>query len=181
MARIVYRGAYATFPMVGLTAGDLALATDLNLLFEWNGAAWFPYHDYPDYEGGKSRLLTVADWAAIEAYDVNLYGFGAGIAISVGISVAYAVPAGRILYITNFAFSSIAVANADKDNNQICIGRLEDVTVPTVFWYQGGNGGGGLTFPKPIVIPALHTLRAYVYNYANHICNIDVVAGGYLI
>ena len=37
--RVIYT-TYAAFPTTGLDAGDLAYATDLRILYRWNGTAW---------------------------------------------------------------------------------------------------------------------------------------------
>jgi len=180
MARIVYRGAYATFPMVGLIAGDLAYATDLNLLFEWSGAAWFPYRDYPDYEGGKSKLFTAADWAAVEATDLNFGGVSiVAVAYGAGFVVNYTPPAGRIFYITQFACSNRADLAADGDNNQICFGQLQ--VGGALVLLSGGNGGFVYPITKPIVVGPLILVAAGVVNYANHNTHVGVSFGGYLI
>lgn len=181
MARIVYRGAYATFPMVGLTAGDLAYATDYLLLYEWSGTAWIAYGDYPDYQGDKSKLFTAADWAALEATDHNLGANALNVAFDAGALVLYRVPAGRTLYITQVGYECFAAVAADADNNQICRALIWDVTAVIALWRQGGNGGGSAIFSKPLVVPALHQVRIAVYNEANHNCNIAIQCGGYLI
>jgi len=181
MGRIVYRGAYATFPMVGLTAGDLAYATDYLVLYEWSGAAWIAYSDYPDYQGEKSKLFTTADWAAVEATDQNFTAIGVNLGFAFGALVAYVVPAGRTLYITQVGFVSHATVAADGDNNQIAFASILDLTTGIPLFRQGGNGGGAVALNKPLVIPGGNTVNIYVTTYANHNVDIIVHAGGYLI
>jgi len=181
MARIVYRGAYATFPMVGLTAGDLALATDLNLLFEWSGAAWFPYDDFPDYQGDKSKLLTVADWAAVQATDIEFTAAMINAVFGNTAQVTYLVPAGRTLYITEYSFAIYATVAANADNEQHGGLMLEDITLGVQYLLQAGNGGGGLSLNKPIVTPGGNQFRMTVFCHANHACTIRADCGGYQI
>ena len=180
MATIVYRGTYATFPMVGLNAGDLAYATDLLVLFEWSGTAGIPYYDFPDYQGGKVGVLSESEWAATEGREVNFGGIGIpNRAFGESTSVTYTVPAGRTLYITQFSISNEAVAAADGDNNQICIGVLEGGWAFTVV--IGGNGGANISFPKPIRAVAGTVVIASCTNRANHTTKAGVTFSGYEI
>jgi len=136
---------------------------------------------YPDFEGQKSKLFTVADWAAVEATDINLTAAVANVLFGFGVLVIYLVPAAQTLYITQISFSSRANLAASGDLPQICQGQLFNVTTGIFLYRQGGNGGGGRNFAKPIVIPGGETLDVIVINYANHACDVEVHAGGYLV
>ena len=183
MARIVFRGLYAAFPMVGLTVGDLAYATDYLQLYSWDGAAWVVYSDYPDYQGEKAGLFPEAEWAAVEGRDRQLIVIGLNVATGGSVNTEYLVAAGRTLYINGVAFSSSAVIAADRDNNQIAEAHLAEFIA--LGWLTreviGGNGGGELSLPKPRVFPAGARVRLYVYNWANHNCKLEAVARGYEI
>ncbi len=134
---------------------------------------------YPDYEGDKSKLFTVADWAAIEATDKNFEALLAGAVYADQAIVLYTVPPGRTLYITQFGFSSYASVAADGDNNQICRGLIYNLTLFANLWVTSGNGGDGLMFPKPLVVEAGHQVGFYSGNFSNHTCVLQVAAGGY--
>lgn len=181
MARIVYRGAYATFPVVGLTPGDLAYATDLLILYEWSGVAWFPYHDYPDYEGGKSKLYTAADWAALQATDITFHSGLNNAAVLAQHVLDYAVPAGRTLYVTYFTISCYTIVLADADKPQIVSGWIQNFTTAVVLMRLGGNGGAQISLNKPVRIPGGNTVRFGVTNFTAHVADIWIAAGGYVI
>ena len=134
---------------------------------------------YPDFEGQKSKLFTVADWAAVEATDKNLYGFGNDKAFAGSASVSYAVSVGKAFYIATVNIHSHATAVANADLNQIVDGLVWDNTDGTTLARLGGNGGASVSYVKPIVIPSGHTVIFYVYNWANHNCNINITALGY--
>lgn len=136
---------------------------------------------YPDYEGGKSKLYSGADWAALEAYDQNFFSFLANVLFNMATWVGYVVAAGRTLYITQISFSSHATAVADADNNQMCEGYIFDATTALWLYRRGGNGGGSEAFNKPIVGIALHTILMGCNNWANHNCDLSVSVEGYLI
>lgn len=181
MARIIFRGLYAAFPMVGIVNGDLAYATDLLQLYEWSGVAWIAYWDYPDYQGGKSRVYTPAEWAAFEGTDINLFGFAVNVANGLFAQVLYAVPVGSTLYITYFTFAIWAPLVADADNNQIGQMRLLNTTTGVTYADIGGNGGAGLVLAKPIVVPGGDTVGGYAINRANHNCDLDIFVAGYVV
>lgn len=136
---------------------------------------------YPDYEGQKSRLFTVADWAAVEATDINLWGAAVNQARGGFAFIAYVVPAGQTLYVVMFTGASYANLAASGDLNQICYGWLLDFTTGVPYCYQGGNGGFSAPLTKPVVIPGPDLLQARCYNQANHNCDLTVYVGGYLI
>ena len=132
---------------------------------------------YPDFEGGKVNLQTIAEWAAKEGVDKNFYAVGANKARGFGASVTYRVPAGKALYITHFSFSNYAFVAADSDNNSIGYAYITDLALPD---YQvGGNGGGSMVLPKPFVIAAGADFIGVVRNQANHNCNTEITVGGY--
>ncbi len=136
-------------------------------------------HGYPDYEGQKQRVYLVPEWAAKEAVDKSFESGIVLVGFNAGTSVSYVVPAGKTLYITQFGFRGLASVVGDSDLNQMCYGWIDEITAGLVLWQQGGNGGGGATFPKPIAIPAGHQVDFYVYGMANHNLLVLVTAAGY--
>lgn len=182
MARIIFRGLYAAFPTPALTdAGVLAYSTDLLVLFEWNGTAWTTYSDYPDYEGGKSKLYSGADWAAHEAYDQNFEAVAINCAYGVGVFVAYAVPATMTLYLTQLSSVCMASVAANADNNHFNQAYIFNNTTGLYLLRLGSNGGGAIALNKPLVIPGGDTVHIGIIAMANHNCDVVVNAGGYLI
>ncbi len=136
---------------------------------------------YPDFEGGKVKLFTVADWAALEATDKTFEkGFRAQDPGDIG-TLSYAVPSGVTLYITYFAIAMFASLTADGDNNQICKGSIRNSTDVVDFAIIGGNGGAIILFNKPVVVEGGDTIAFDVTNYSNHIGETFVSAGGYEI
>jgi hypothetical protein len=137
--------------------------------------------DYPDFEGGKSKLFTVADWAALEATDKTFtlaadgYGFGDSA------YVLYTPDAGKTFYVTDFSILVVASEAADGDKPQMCAGQIYDATDDKVLWRQGGNGGIGQSFNIPIAVDGGHEVRFYALVYANHSCQIGISAKGYEI
>ena len=132
---------------------------------------------YPDFEGDKAGLYSIPAWAAFEGYDRNFTVAPVSGGFNTGTGVAYNVPAGRTLYISHLSFRNNAFVAADADNNQICFGWIKDNTTGITLWKQGGQGGGGAIFNKPITIPSLHQVGFYVTNRGNHDCVYDVSAG----
>lgn len=136
---------------------------------------------YPDWEGNKSKVYLTPEWAAFEATDVNLTVMAANIGWSLAVQGNYLVPAGRIFYLCGVGFSIEAFLQAQADNNQIGRLYLADTTAPAFLVFLGGNGGGGLVFPKPPVVPGNHNFRYELFNQANHNCNLFISIWGYLV
>lgn len=136
---------------------------------------------YPDWEGGKSGLYLKPEWAAFEGEDQTFWGDIVPQPFGGSINFLYNVPADRTLYLNFMAFASFAGAAADADKDQMCTGYVEEVTTAVFMAVEGGNSGGMILFPKPIVIPGGHQLRLWCYNRANHNCSLILSAGGYLV
>lgn len=139
--------------------------------------------DYPDYEGGKQKVYLVPEWAALNAVDKDFEASTSTVDFGEGTSFIYDVPTGKTLYLTQFAWATFAVAAANADLPQMSWGRLiiDPSGTPIEKWSQAGNGGGGTTFPKPIVIPGGSRVGGYVISKANHAMVPVVVASGYEI
>lgn len=136
---------------------------------------------YPDYEGDKSKLFTVADWSAVEGIDKNFYGVAATAAFGNFELTQYTIPAGKTLYVTMMSFANHASVAANADLNQMCKGRLVEGIGGTTKIDEGGNGGGAIALNKPIVFTAGQRLDAYCYNESNHACWSHISVGGYEI
>lgn len=133
---------------------------------------------YPDYEGGKAKTFTVAEWAAFEGTDRNFYDVVANAPPDGFILINYPVPAGVTLYITQFSFMSRASAIVDRDNSQLSEGIITDSIDGNQF-RQGGNGGGGMDFRTPIAIVGGRSVIFWAVNNANHNCDLTVCAQAY--
>jgi len=139
--------------------------------------------DYPDFEGGKVALYTIAEWAAFEGKAIALENSGANIATGVAIFRNHTVPPGVTLYVNEVCFWCYAFLAADRDNNQMC-SFLITRTVPgpiTHYLPIGGNGGGQATLPRPLIFTTGQQLRVDLTNRANHNCSLAFVVTGYEI
>lgn len=136
---------------------------------------------YPDFEGDKSKLYSVPEWAAYEATDKTFTTSDTDVAPDGSIFEEYEVDADKTLYISSVTFTATASAQADRDNNEMCeLIIYKWAPAPTVaYCLMGGNGGGQVTFPKPPVIEGGQILRVYVYNRANHNLNLKLNALGH--
>lgn len=138
-------------------------------------------NDYPDFEGGKSGLYSVAEWAAKEGADKNFRIQGLNKANAEGVSGYYTVPTGKTLYMCGASFHIFATASLNADLNQIGMFALINVTTSTVLFRGGGNGGGSCIFSRPIVFTAGQQMQYHCVPYANHNCNLDATFWGYEI
>lgn len=134
---------------------------------------------YPDYEGGKSKLYTVDEWAAFEGIDKNLFLTAVNKASGILTTGTYIVPSGKTLYVSGLGFSLVASEADDRDNNQIGYALLSGTLLVTKYSVVGGNGGGMAIFDKPIVIASGYTLNYSLANYANHNCDGYLSVWGY--
>jgi hypothetical protein len=134
-------------------------------------------HGYPDYEGDKSGLYLKPEWAAKEGIDKNLVVQAINVAIGGNTDGTYVVPAGKTFYINGMSFYSFASAPADAELNQI--GRAILYVAAIFAAAIGGNGGGSLIFPKPIVIGTGVTVTYRVGNVSDHVVNHGMTLFGY--
>lgn len=134
---------------------------------------------YPDFEGEKSGLYLKPEWSAKEGTDKNFIANDDALIFGEGATVTYLVPAGKSLYITQVSTSLVAPLVANSGNNQICRALVYDQTDNVVKWCLGGNGGAGMAFSKPIVIPTGHTVWFTCYNFSANTAWGVVVASGY--
>ncbi|GAH78071.1 unnamed protein product, partial [marine sediment metagenome] len=124
-----------------------------------------------EYEGGKSKTFTVAEWAAFESTDKDFRAFGNNKAWGAGASIFYTPPAGKTLYITQVTGRTLSTLQEDADNNQICSLSLQDFTAGILKLDIGGNGGAGFPLYKPLVIPGGNLMVINFDNLANHNCS----------
>jgi len=95
--------------------------------------------------------------------------------------VSYTVPGGVNLYLTELSFTICATDLANADLNQIGAAYLYDSTAGVFLARIGGNGGGGITFPTPKLIPSGHVLQLIVYNNSDHNAYMNAATGGYQV
>jgi len=136
---------------------------------------------YPDFEGDKQAVYLQSEFAAKVGTQKTFRARGLNVAWDEYAYVDYAVPAGKTLYITWMGFEGCATLQEDADNNQVMGGDIYNHTTGVALIEQGGNGGGGLTFPTPPKIVGGDTVRYQIVPRANH--NMDVYGdiGGYEI
>jgi len=135
----------------------------------------------PDFSPTVVDVVLRPEWATVEATDKNFSAALNNHARGAGAALAYAVPAGKTLRLTNASVYEEAAANADCDLMQITGLLIVDTTTGATLWSQGGNGGVGATFTTPLVIPAGHAVVIEAISGANHNVNTIVSAGGYEI
>jgi len=136
-------------------------------------------HGYPDFEGDKSRVYSVAEWAVIEGTDLSFSGSANNVAPGAPLTVNYNVTAGKTLYITQFTFSCYANLVADMDNNQFCAFAMYNFTTAEYLLYMGRNGGGGMPLNKPISVAAGNLVQFVLGVAVNHNCDLRLSVGGY--
>ncbi len=84
-------------------------------------------------------------------------------------TATYTVTAGKTLYITDVSFAIWANAAASGDLNQM--GDVAILVGSTVYFIMGGNGGGMVVLPRPLIFAAGTVVILGVDVRANHACN----------
>lgn len=136
---------------------------------------------YPDFEGAKSKLFTVADWAALEATDKNLSSLGGNKGYGGSLNLDYTVPSDKTLYIVGASFMIYAETSTDYDHFLLAVINLVDNTAGVTFARYGGLGGGVISLNKPFVVSADSLFRGQVINFSNITCTLSISAWGYEI
>lgn len=132
-----------------------------------------------DIKTQSVSIKNQAEWSALAGTDKNFSLNGINEPSGEVIHGSYTVTTGKTLYICGLSFYIYAYAAANGELNQIGCAFLNNYTNTTDLAYIGGNGGGSITFPKPIPLEADKVLRYYVGNESNHNCTMGVTAWGY--
>jgi hypothetical protein len=132
---------------------------------------------YPDYEGNKSSVYSVEEWSVIEGVEKNFVLTAADKGFEETATSAYAVPAGKTLYISGMSLVVRASAAADADNNQMGAATLD--TDGGNLALIGGNGGVPIVFKRPVVAPGDQDFNYTVTCYANHDCDMVLTLWGW--
>jgi len=158
MAEVVERG---TYPQEGVGKPDYSAATEI--------------------AAQSVGVYLQPEWAAKEGNDKNFHVSYDNTPSGSGTYGTYTVPAGKTLYICGISWAIYAYSAADGDLNQIGFAWLENDTTGVTLVYQGGNGGGSATFPKPLVIPEGEKFKYRIYNLSNHAAVVRLSTWGYEI
>lgn len=134
---------------------------------------------YPDYEGGKSRVYSVADWSVIQGIEVNLTASGANQVWGVTIGISSLIPAGTTRYLTGVSWVIAPAAAADYDHHAHFEGYIKENLAGTYLAAIGGNGGGYLSLTRPLVFAAGEICRLEIVSRCNVRCNMRVTGWGY--
>ena len=134
---------------------------------------------YPDYEGGKQRVYSVADWAALFGVDKTFRATGVGQVYAGTATGNYVVPAGKTLYIVQASVEIHADAAANAELNQMTSFWAGDATAGSYPLFAGGNGGVVVPLVEPLIIPAGHIFLYHADVWANHACTLNLTISGY--
>ena len=129
--------------------------------------------DYPDYEGQKSAVFLIPQWAAKEATDVDEYETVLAGAAGTFKVIEYTVPTGKTLFIVQFGGGMI-IDNAVVVKLALWTGVAE-VGKAII----GGRGACGIPCPKPYKFVAGYLARVYVTIFAAG--SVNGWFGGYLL
>lgn len=158
--------------MVQLIGTDIMLAIDIQ-----GGYIMVPV----DWQSQFVGVYLQPEWTALKGTDKNFRIYKNNVVFGDGDSLDYPVPHGKTLFITGHSFMGNATVAKDADNPYPLYSILLDATIPTTLVGQAGVSGGGMTFPKPIVIPQDHTFRLYVVHLGRYEAHISATAWGYEI
>lgn len=132
-----------------------------------------------DIETQSVAVKDQAEWAALTGIDKNFTASGSNLTKGQSAYGSYTVTTGKTLYICGASFSIYANLAASADLNQIGFGWLYNYTDAITLAEFGGNGGGSITFPKPIPLAAGREFRYFAIVEANHACDAVVSVWGY--
>ena len=132
-----------------------------------------------DIDAQSVAIIDQPNWAAINATDKNFTTNAGSKTFGQNSYGTYTVPTGKKLYMCGMSFGINATSGTDGDLNQVGACYLQNVTTGIYIGWVGGNGGGGITFPKPIPISANQQLYYSVVTFANHTVNIWMTCWGY--
>jgi len=123
--------------------------------------------DYPDFEGQKSGIYSIADWAAHEGKEKFFEVTDSPVLPWNAMVLDYAVPAGKKLYILGGSWGTFAAAVANYDHFLWIWVNIYDLTTGNKNVMQVSLGGGNIVLKVPAIIPANHTLRLFAQNMSN--------------
>ena len=118
----------------------------------------------PEESAKHGGLWSIGEWAAKAGVDKNISGYVSGAALNTGAYViTYTVPAGRVLYVSQF--SAIAYLGA---NQTASIGMRATLEVPgaIVVCSIGGENGAAYPLVKPMKATAAQTVRLFVEGFS---------------
>ena len=121
------------------------------------------------------------EWAAKTGIDKNFLLTASNKTYGQYTEGAYTVTSGKTLYICGASFAIQASAAANADLPQIGYVNLMNYTDTIYLAYIGGNGGGSVTFPKPVSVAGGKSFRYYLQVFANHACEAELSIWGYEI
>lgn len=136
---------------------------------------------YPDWEGGKSRVYSGADWAAIEGIDKNFYAGNLLAGWADSAIETYNVPSGKALYICGVACLIVPLLVADVDATIRCWFKLEEGITGTYRLQESSYGGNSIVLPKPLVWIGDEQFKATIFSMSNVTVAITLNAWGYEI
>jgi len=119
------------------------------------------------------------EWATRTGIDKNFIISGLSLAFQQASNLLYTVPAGKTLFVCGLSFYSYAEVAANADLNQMGFAYAYNLTTKVELAAIGGNGGNGITLPKPVAIPAGNVFLLAAYCVANHLCHVEAYAWGY--
>ncbi len=122
-------------------------------------------------------IRSQGEFSAQAGQGVNIVVSGANITFGNAATTTRNVTAGKTFYITHVSFAIWANVVANADLNQM--GDVAIVVGTTVYLMRGGNGGGDLVLPKPLIFAAGTAVILGVDVRANHACNVFGLASGY--
>lgn len=138
---------------------------------------------YPDYEGQKSGVYSIADWAVIKGVEKIFGIYSASKGWKEEGEVNYTVPAGKTLYINWVGCWIRAHTDTDYDHFFYFGCSLSEIVDATYIEKAlfGGIGGGSIVLSTPAVIDAGNQLALVITNHSNLDTDMYAEAIGYEI
>lgn len=123
------------------------------------------------------------EWAALKILDKNFYAVNTVAAWEEYAKTDYEVTGGGDLYICGVSCVINPNTNTDYDHQlhfRVKVSDYSDTTEDVLVTF-GGNGGGSVVLPKPIVIPDGHHLWSWIISNTNVPCTIGISTWGYQV
>jgi len=135
--------------------------------------------DLPDYSPTAVNVILRPGWAAQIGEDKDFYVTGMNVGSGASVSVAYNVPAGKTLVITDAYVRGQANLAADRDKYQNVGLYIRNETDALVLLDTGGSGGCYVQLVKPLIVEELKQVKFYGVNNSGHGTNMAVSAFGF--